>query len=167
MPQVAGVSRGPSRQAQQVRKDPPPRSLDGVALQGIAREDPDRFYAWVGTGEQMELYESMGYEVERRTKEGVTDVGVGTKKRAVGSPITRYDTVLMSIPKSLKAQLEDKGPDGESGQSLTSKVERRIFNRRKQPIPEVTRGLDVIGHSSGEPTMTAETIPTPFGEENG
>jgi hypothetical protein len=158
MPTVAGVSRGPK---QQVRQDPRQRSLDGVALRGLDRQNPDMHYVWVGTsGEQIELYETQGYTLCRREKDGVTDVGLGGAKGAVGSPITRYDTVLMAIPKADRARLEREGPDGQSGQSLTDKVEGRIFNRKPRRIPDVTKGLDIIGRESGEPTMVAETIPT-------
>lgn len=124
------------------RVDPESRNPRGVEYGGLVNENPDRKYVRANkVGHyNVEFYEWLGYEVERRTEHGVKFAGLKTAE--MGEPITYMDTVLMSISLEEWEKLQQYGPNGQSGQQLADIIEDRIIDRSRMDIIEdPSRGI--------------------------
>lgn len=129
------------------RKDPRPRHIDGVApwtrLEG---KDPGRRYVWVTMSDEEVVsdYESMGYRVEKASKDGVRP-GAGKTCR-IGETITMRGMQLMSIGLEEYEQIVEYGPDGNTGQDYLDKVEARLTAQKSAAVRrELMEGLDRSG----------------------
>ena len=74
-----------------------------------------------------QYYEMLGYRLERATKGGVR-VSMGGRVKE-GEPLEFWGHVLMSCTLERKAEIEEFGPDGQTGRRLQRTLQDKI-NRR-------------------------------------
>lgn len=141
-----------------VRKDPKGRPTDGN--QGRARfrgQDPNRHYVLVNAAAEdfgVGYYQDMGYEVELVRDDGPKAVHVGIRKAENGAAIMERGHVLMSCTKERQAEIEQFGPDGESGQNEVDAMERRMkLKGGNDPL----RGMQTRG-VSGSPFVAVKEL---------
>lgn len=107
------------------RIDPVSTHADGFRpFDALINPDPERHYVIANPNDELSgvsFYESLGYQVERKSKDGVR-LAVG-KTVAEGDVLTVLGGYLMSCPKQLKAER-----DGRS-QELASVLENRIVKQ--------------------------------------
>jgi hypothetical protein len=117
------------------RADPEARSVMGVEFGEIANAREDRKYLRANKVGRynVDFYETIGYEVERRTEHGVSISGVKTE---LNQPITYADTVLMSIDLETWNRIQEYGLNGKSGQAYSKMLEDRILDRKRNDIIE-------------------------------
>jgi len=134
-----------------VRRDPRRRHTDGSSpWTRLDNRRPDRVYCWVNQGASdfgVDYYESLGYEIERQSKDGVRPQG-GRTTRKDDEPITYRGNVLMSCDKARRDEIELEGPDGNSGQLDADHIENLMVDRSKGR--DLLRGIGIRG-ADGRP----------------
>lgn len=119
------------------RIDPPVRSADGSRpFDAIRNADPTRHYVFVNPNDEMtgvSVYESMGYEVVKKTADGPSAV-IG-KTASDGEVVTVLGQVLMSCPREIRDE------HVRYSDQMTATYENRISKH----------GADEIGRRHGEP----------------
>lgn len=152
----------------QVRKDPRPRPVDGVA--GWFRLRPDtmqegKAYCWVDKASgEVDHYLSMGYEPVTwgGPTDGVQVVG-GRITRQKGDKIECRGQLLMCIDREEKARIENEGEFGDSGQKYLSTVEKLLV--RKRGNKDYFRGIHGIEGSleNGQFMEVENETSSPYG----
>ncbi len=114
------------------RSDPRRRRRDGASAKfAIKNAEPGYKYCWVykNTEDQgVEYYESIGWDIVRATPNGVSS-GAG-KVVKDGSVMEQGGYVLMSISQEDWDDLQQVGADGDTGQDLFDKIEKKIIDPR-------------------------------------
>lgn len=122
------------------RRDPRPRPVEaGSGKTRLLNKDPSKFYVLVSnTGhDQIGEYESLGYERVTADPGGPRLAVVKTRD---GEVVTYQDSVLMSISKERKAEIDMFGDDGDGGWNQATKMEERILDRRSAQA-DLMRGI--------------------------
>ncbi len=151
-----------------VRHDPKPRRTDGVGPGSkLTGADPDRAYVFVnryqGGVYDTSYFESLGgwaveeglceegerYRIEKY-QEGGLRLALGKTVRP-GEPLEYRGMVLMSCSKQFKELLEQRGPEGDSGQEDADRVEE-IINRRGR-VADSLSGIGSTNRRTGTPDI--------------
>lgn len=114
------------------RRDPRLRPADALEA-SIVNAKPDRHYVLVSMADHLhgpDYYEELGYEYVDPRVEGSERLR-GKRTRGDSDGRVEYrGCVLMFISHAERAQIEQYGPDGESGQELADRFERAILDPR-------------------------------------
>lgn len=113
-----------------VRKDPKPRVYNGeVRGPKLLNRDPKKAYVYVNPADPdaYGLYQSMGYEVERQTEAGVKLAIGATSKN--GEAIAYQGQILMSVSLERKAEIDQFGPEGDTGTAWADQLESRFVDK--------------------------------------
>lgn len=137
--------------ARPTRNDPKPRNMNGLmAWNRLVGNDPSRHYVWVSLNAPFfgtEYYEGLGYDIEYWREGCAKPAADGRKdlKELIkgGGPIQRSGHVLMSCPKETREEIEQFGPDGDSGQDLADKIENALIKDDSQV--DLMRGIRTRG----------------------
>lgn len=113
-----------------VRVDPAQRPADRAFEQTkVLNADPDRVYAWVKVNGDDQytppFFEHMGYQVETMRPGGPRALVGRTAKD--GEPILYMDTVLMSVSRERKLEIDREGPFGATGQEYLDHLDKRML----------------------------------------
>lgn len=121
------------------RIDPAPRPTDSVhSWTKLKNKDPGKKYCWVSltdTNQGVDYYSAMGYEPELSRSDGVQPQG-GRLTRKPGEQIQFRGNLLMSCSLQRSIEIDEVGPDGDSGQRAADAIEDRILDKE--------RGLDPL-----------------------
>lgn len=148
--------------AQNLRPDPEPAHLDGVAG-AIALENADatKKYVWVSRNRQtLNDYRRMGYRPEAVREGGVSMAGEDFSADQQGKEVEFDGHVLMSVTQERAQQIEINGPYGKSGQKLVDAVEKQIVTKRGGE--DHFRGLGVERRRGQNPYFMLENDTTPL-----
>jgi len=101
----------------------------------MVNKRPDRHYVLVYTGdpEAMATYPALGFVPEAYEAGGVQPAGGWTGK--AGDNIVVRDHILMSISMEDWQQIQQYGPDGQTGYDLHDRIEEQIISRRGEHDP--------------------------------
>lgn len=121
------------KQASSRRQDPPSRPTDGAAawaqLRKPAGDDQHYVYVYEGDPEHgPDYYKAIGYHPVEYEKGGVRPMAGKTGNS--GDQIEMRGHVLMACSKERRAEIEQFGPDGVSGQALADAIDNRILDDR-------------------------------------
>jgi hypothetical protein len=113
------------------RIDPPVQHVDAVSPWALLENrDPTRHYVYANASQAqvggVQWYKMLGYRVERLEPGGVQPRGGATCE--VGELITVMGNTLMSCTLERKAELDNYGYDGQSGQRAVGEIERQIVD---------------------------------------
>ena len=146
------------------KRSPGSRRPEGqLALYGVKNAVPGRHYVWVqpGNANSMATYRASGYVPERwrfETKNGKVNtdtldglpkvvgaepVGAMPEPEENGKPIRIADFVLMSCAKVRKADIDEYGHCGQTGQVMADELEDRLIKHKRGNDP--LRGLRNFG----------------------
>lgn len=111
------------------RIDPPVQHIDAVSPWALLENrDPTRHYVYANSSTAqvggVQWYKMLGYKVERMEPGGVQPRGGATCEP--GEAITVMGNTLMSCSLERKAELDQVGFDGHSGQRAVDEIERQI-----------------------------------------
>ena len=114
---------------QSERKDPRTSSIQGPGLAGnLLGSDPTRHYVWASANDEVDFnvdyYEGMGYELERRSEGGIRVLRGSSVKE--GEPLKFRGLVLMSCSEEQYQWLRENGPDGRTGRALQRALQQKI-----------------------------------------
>lgn len=114
-----------------LRKDPKPRRVDGTAAwMRIENADPDRKYIFANRLDHISglgYYLSLGARIEIAEPGGIKlKTGMTVKP---GEEIEQAGQVLVSFSMERWREIQENGPDGNSGQAYLDEVESRILDR--------------------------------------
>jgi hypothetical protein len=143
-PRSTAVRAKTPEQAKSVRKDPRRSHVDGMreGKLGGAGYDPKAFhYVWVDKARErhgVEYYEMLGYKAVS-PDDGVL---VSGRFKTRDNEITYLGNVLMCISREDHRELEQYGPNGDTGLALATKMEKQ-FVGRKNLGRDMFRGLGV------------------------
>lgn len=115
------------------RKDPKPRHTDGAAPWAKLKNRDERLhytyvYAGDGVDHGPDYYRSIGYEPVEYSADGVAPVAGVTGNP--GDQIEMRGHVLMACTLERKAEIDQYGPDGVSGQELADEIEEVMIDNR-------------------------------------
>lgn len=118
-------------QAKRKRRDPSSkRELDHSAEWTKLRDkDPEVKYILASLENPtsgVDYYEDLGYEVILH-EEGGVKFGAGANKPRLGEPMEMFGCVLMGIHKDDWEDIQQHGPDGQSGYALHDELEKTII----------------------------------------
>lgn len=158
-PDDSGVSVTPARNQRrsgvvlatsEKRKDPSPRWADGAApYTRLQNADPQKRYVFVYKP-QIEEYEWLGYEMERR-KEGGVKLTIGNKGSSIGDAIEVRGHVLMSIAAEKFEAIKRNGHGGGAlGEKHFDELEKVILKEGSvDPLRGMTtRWMDLQAETS-------------------
>ena len=149
----------PKPQAVTRRADPKPRPTSGVhSWTKLKNKDINKHYAWISMTDPdqgVDYYLSLGYEPVYASEGGVEPLG-GKLARKSGEQIVFRGLLLMECPLERKAQIDNEGPDGDTGQQLADVIESRILDKERGLDP--LRGIGMRG-KFGAPVLRFEAEP--------
>jgi len=123
-----------------VRRDPLPRSTDGVRFR-VINKDPNKKYVLVNKAQTeygVNEYLAMGYDVTEYRSGGASIAG---GRNCKPGDIPEYmGTVLMEIDKERADYIDQHGLYGDGGQERADRIEDAIVDKRGQVV-DTLRGL--------------------------
>lgn len=143
LPNSARSAQGPERnppapQGPSVRHDPRARPVDGVAAWArVENKRSDRRYVlvYVADTNSMANYEAAGWEPELWREDGPYFAGTRSRRGELGKEMVVRGYLLMSVSDERYREIQEFGPDGDTGYELARRVERRIIDRRTENDP--------------------------------
>ncbi len=134
------------------RKDPKPRPVVGgmdYRVQ-LKNKDINKHYVWAyenagHTGQGPEYFSMMGYRPVVAGK-GTPEFGWGPAEE--GKPIRSMGHVLMEVDLETRAEIEQFGADGQSGQNGADQLEARVID--KDVGVDLVRGIHPRRKRSGD-----------------
>jgi hypothetical protein len=116
----------------------------------LKNRDPGKHYVLVSLTDKdqgTDYYIDIGYDFERQEPNGVALAG-GRTTRKPGDVIEFRGHALMSCPLARKAEIDEVGPDGATGQRGADELENRIVDRSRGVDPIRGIGSNRYGRSS-------------------
>jgi hypothetical protein len=121
------------------REDPPPRPVEQTANRGfLSGADPNKHYVWVSEVNDptinVSYYRHLGYKAAQYDpSEAVPALG-NMEELKQGDPIKTMGMVLMELPMERKRELDEFGPQGNTGQRAFNLLEEKVKNREFDPL---------------------------------
>lgn len=112
----------------------------------VKGKDPNRHYvlankALIGVGGS-DYYVELGYLIETQRPDGPKLAG-GQTTRKEGDPLEVFGHVLMSCTLERRIEIDEYGPDGQSGQAGADLVENKIIDKSRGV--DLLRGIGIRG----------------------
>lgn len=135
----------PAQEAPKPKQNPARKPVHAASFGGhVLNPPPGKHIVWVSSGESEnnhEYYQSIGYEVERFDPKFPLRIRNLNKMPKPGEPYVYRGQVLMSCSTAHWEDIQENGPDGNSGKQLFAAYMRKIFNNTAEDKVRLPDGV--------------------------
>lgn len=126
------------------REDPPPRPVEQTANRGfLTGADPNKHYVWVSDVNDPTInasyYRHLGYKVSQYDPSEAHPSLGNMDELKQGDPIKTMGMTLMECPIERKRELDEVGPQGNTGWRLFDRLQDKVKNRELDELSEQER----------------------------
>lgn len=126
------------------REDPPPRPVEQTANRGfLSGADPGKHYVWVSEVNDptinVSYYRHLGYKVAQYDPSEARPSLGNMDELKQGDPIKSFGSVLMECSVERKRELDENGPNGNTGWRLFDRLQEKVRNRELDELSEQER----------------------------